>query len=197
VPNFKDKLVTQVRAADRKAKKEVAKQRADEAKRQAAEDKKRQAEEKAKQAKMTKEEFDRLNKTKATAKTSRQVAKIDTKGITGGVAEGSSESKAGQGGKALVSDNDDELQNYYAMFKDRMRRAFEPPPGLSDTLVAHVEVVMNVDGSLSGARIVRTSGSRVFDQAILEAIRQIRLPAKPDRKSEKIQFDFSAREQGN
>jgi colicin import membrane protein len=196
-PNFKQQLNNQIRAATKKAQKEIARERAAEKKRLADEEKKRLAEQKAQQAKMTKADFDRMNKTKAAAKTPPKVAKVTTDGIVDGVADGSVESKAGQGGKALVSTNDDEQLVWDTMFKERMRREFEPPPGMSDTLVARVEVTCNADGSLSGARIARTSGSRDFDNAILEAIRRVRLPAKPDKRTEKIQFDFTAKEQEN
>jgi colicin import membrane protein len=190
-PNFKQQIANRVRQAENKAKKEIAKERKAEEKR-LAEEKKREL------AKMTKADFDRLNKMKSAAKTPTKIERVTTEGITQGVADGSVENKTGgQGGKALVSNNDDEQLVWDTMFKERMRREFEPPPGMSDTLVAKVEVTCNADGSLTGARIARSSGSRDFDNAILEAIRRVRLPAKPDKRTEKIQFDFTAKEQEN
>jgi TonB family protein len=102
---------------------------------------------------------------------------------------------AAPGARALQSNADDVLESYYALFKQRLRAEFEPPPGLSDSLKATVSVRSNSDGSLSNARIVRGSGSRDFDRAVLEAIQRVRMPARPEtRKTETIEFIFTMRE---
>jgi TonB family protein len=59
-----------------------------------------------------------------------------------------------------------------------------------------VEVTSRADGSLSGARVVKGSGSREFDNAVLDAIKRVRMPARPDKKTETVQFDFSMRDRG-
>ena len=100
----------------------------------------------------------------------------------------------GAGGKALKSDNDDVLAAYDALFKQRLRAEFEPPPGLSDSLKAEIEVRSNADGSITGGRVTKSSGSPEFDRAVLEALRRVRMPARPDRKSELISFTFTMRE---
>jgi len=41
---------------------------------------------------------------------------------------------------------------------------------------------------------VQSSGSKEFDQAVLDALKRIRLPARPDRKSEELTFTFSMKE---
>ncbi|MBI4621942.1 MAG: cell envelope integrity protein TolA [Verrucomicrobia bacterium] len=186
VPNFARQIRKEVIRAESKAKAAVAKERAAEAKRLAEE-----------QKRMTKEEFDRANKAaKATPNAAPpKVARIDAEGIAKGMVGGSSANKVGgAGGKALVSDHDDVLAAYFSMFKQRLRAAFEAPPGLSDNLVALVRVQSNADGSLTGARIVTGSGSAEFDRAVLEAVRRTRMPARPDGKSESIDFPFVMRE---
>ena len=188
-PDFKKQIKQDVRTAVNKAKKEIAKERAAEKKR---------LEEEAKR--MTKEEFDRANKAKSVASVNPKnpaVKKIDVEGIAKGVAGGSSANKVGgAGGKAMTSDNSDVLAAYDALFKQRLREKFEPPPGLSDSLKVTIEVRSASDGSLSGARVVRSSGSKEFDFAVLDAIKRVRMPSRPDKKGETVEFDFSMRERG-
>jgi colicin import membrane protein len=184
VPNFKKKLMYEVVRGDAKAKYQLRKEREAEKKRQAEEAKR-----------LTKEEFDRAQKNKSTGSTPpTKVPRIDGEGIAKGVVGGSVNNKVGgAGGKALRTDNDDVLGAYYAMFKQRMRAEFEAPPGLSDSLQAKVSVRSNPDGTLTNARITRPSGSRVFDQAALEAIKRVKMPPRPDGKAEPFEFDFTMR----
>lgn len=187
VPNFKKKLLYEVVRGDAKAKREIRKEREAEAKR-LAEEKKR----------MTLEEFNRTqkNKTSSTKVASAKITPIDGEGIAKGVVGGSTNNKVGgAGGKALRNDSDDVLGSYYSMFKARLREKFESPPGLSDSLKAMVEVRSNLDGSLTSPRITQTSGSREFDNAVVDAIRRVRMPARPpERKAETIEFVFYMRE---
>ena len=137
--------------------------------------------------------IDRARQAGAPAK----VARIDGEGIAKGVVGGSSANrKGGAGGKALTSTGEGVLDSYYAYFKRELRTAFEPPPGLSDSLKATLEVRSNPDGSLSNARIAVSSGSREFDQAVLAAVRRVRMPARPaeHRSAETFEFVFTMRE---
>ena len=186
-PNFKRQITRELIRAESKTKKEITKERAAEAKRLADEAKK-----------MTKAEFDAQHKAKA-APTSKsapvKVAKIDAEGIAKGVVGGSTANKTGgAGGKALSSNNDDRQAAWDAQFKQRLRRGFEAPPALSDTLKVSIEIRSNADGSIIGSRVVKSSGSKEFDRAVLDAIRRLRMPARPDRKSELIQFVFALSE---
>ena len=95
---------------------------------------------------------------------------------------------------ALVREDGDVLDAYFSLLKQRLKSAFEPPPGLSDTLVASVEVRSNSDGTLSRARITKSSGSAEFDRAVLDAITHTQMPARPDGRSETISFPFTMRE---
>jgi colicin import membrane protein len=189
VPNFAKKIKQQVRTAENKAKRDIAKERAAEEKRQ-AEEKKR----------MSKAEFDAQNKAKSTPQTASKssptkVAKVDAEGIAKGVKDGSTNNKkGGSSGTALKVENPAVLDAYFALFKQRLREKFEPPPGLSDSLMVTIAVRSNADGSLTGARIDKSSGSREFDEAVLDAIRRVRMPARPDGKSELVTFDFSMRD---
>lgn len=185
VPNFKKKILYDVVRGDAKAKLQLRREREAEKKRQAEEAKR-----------LTKEEFDRAQRAKATATSSPPTKgpRIDGEGIAKGVVGGSVNNKVGgAGGKALKSDNEDVLGAYYTMFKQRVRAEFEPPPGLSDALRATISVRSNPDGSLTQVRITRSSGSRIFDTAVLEAIKRVKMPARPDSKAETFEFDFTMR----
>ncbi len=169
----------------------------DRAAREAAE-KKAKLEE-AKQKKMSKEEFDRQNKSGVSSKTgtSQKIAKIDAEGIAKGVVGGSTGNKTGgAGGKALSRDEGDALDLYFSLLKRRLKEALDKPPGLSDTLVAIVEVRIAGNGLLSDARISRSSGSEEFDQSALAAIARVRsIGPRPDGKSEVLHIPFRMREE--
>ncbi len=190
VPNFKKKIQYEIVRGDAKAKLQLRREREAEQKR-LAEERKRAAED---AKRMTKEEFDRAQRAKGAP---AKVARIDGEGIAKGVVGGSTANrKGGAGGKALTSTGEGVLDSYYAYFKRELRTAFEPPPGLSDALKATLEVRSNPDGSLSNARIAVSSGSRDFDQAVLAAVRRVRMPARPaeHRAAETFEFVFTLRE---
>ncbi|MEO6004228.1 MAG: TonB family protein [Opitutus sp.] len=152
-----------------------------------------------KQKKLTKEEFDRQNKSGAAPKTgtSPKVARVDAEGIRRGVVGGSTSNKTeGAGGKALSRDEADELDLYFSLLKRRLKEALDKPPGLSDSLVAIVEVHMAANGLMSGAKISQSSGSEEFDQAALAAIVRVRsVGTRPDHKSEVLRIPFRMREE--
>ncbi len=194
IPNFKRKIQYEIVRGDSRAKLQLKREREAEARRLAAERKR-----------ISKEEFDRAQKNQAAPAAAggktppTKVARIDSEGIAKGVIGGSTNNKiGGAGGKALQSNVDDVLEGYYALFKQKLRTEFEPPPGLSDSLKATVAVQSNADGSLTQTRIVRSSGSREFDRAVIEAIGRVRMPPRPEsRKAEMIEFVFTMRETGD
>lgn len=180
LPNIRRDVIR----AESQAKKDIEKQRK-------AEEKKL-ADEKKKQA-----ELEAQNKAKASNSKSSQtkVARVDVEGIQRGLAEGSANSKAGAGGKALRSDNDDVLGAYFQLFKEKVQRICEAPPGLSESVRGEFEFTIHADGSISGARVLKSSGNSDFDQAVLDAIRRVRMPAHPEKKTESVKFAYSMRDQ--
>jgi colicin import membrane protein len=167
--------------ADLRAKREVAKQREEEQKR------------------LTKEEFDRANKARVADKSPLpKAARIDAEGIAKGVAGGSTANKeGGANGRALTSTEGSALERYESALIAALRRALEEekPPGLSESLIATVEFRISVDGTLSGVRITRSSGSADFDNAVRAAFRRVgSIGPRPDGKSEVLELDFLARE---
>ena len=178
----------------RTAKSNAARQIAREEKQRQAEEKKREAEQ-ARQ--MSYEEFLKQKGAPSSKTASTKVPKVDGKGIAKGVLGGSTENTVGGAkGTALHSDNDDVLAAYYEYFKEEVRRNFEQQPRWSDALKAKIEVRSHADGSLTNARITKTSGDKDFDQAVLESIRRVKLPARPDKKTETIEFEFTRRAPG-
>ena len=84
-----------------------------------------------------------------------------------------------------------ELEAYFAELRRRLRAALETPPGVSEELVATVDVLLAADGSLSHAHIAKSSGSAEFDRAVLVAIGRTRMSARPDGKSEVMTIPFT------
>lgn len=149
------------------------------------------------EAKLTKEQFDKTNKQKASVAPAGppKVAKIDTKGIREGVSGGSVENdRGGAGGKALVRPDGPVMEAYLSLLQQRLRAAFNKPPGLSDTLVTTIKVHINADGSLTGARITQFSGSDEFDAAAMAAVAATRMPPHPN-KGEDLSLPFKMKEQ--
>ncbi len=120
-------------------------------------------------------------------------AAVASRGIHGGVTGGTS-SAPGAGGHALTREQEDELSEYFAELKIKLRDEFAAPPDASDRLVAEVAFYLAADGSISRARITRSSGSAAFDEAVLEAFHRVRMPPRPDHTGEDDELDFSLRE---
>lgn len=127
----------------------------------------------------------------------KRTVRIDGEGIARGVVGGSTANKdGGAGGKALTREEGDLLDAYFALLKRKLKDALEKPLGLSDRLVAVAEVRIGADGTLSDARIKRSSGSDEFDHAVLEAIAHVRsIGPRPDGKSEMLSIPFHMHEE--
>lgn len=189
--------ITQIRAeaneklrrerAEKKAREEAAKKAKEEAAKKAKEDA-------AKSSRMTKEEFDRLNKSKTTpapkaGSSPIKVAKIDTKGITSGVIGGSTaNTKGGAGGTALTRAETDAVDAYVSLLATKIKNELDERPGVLPGLVVEVEIRIRSDGSITGFRILRSSGSADFDQAVREGMANIRMPPRPKGLSELQRF---------
>jgi colicin import membrane protein len=176
VPDIGKKLRNQVVRADSAVKMKLARERVAEEKR------------------LAKEEADREKMAKAAAPP--KYTKIDAAGIAKGVVGGfTANNVGGAGGKALVSDEGGPLERYFSLLKQRLQEALNRPAGLSDTLVATVEFRIAANGTLSGVRIVKHSGSAEFDQAVLDAFATVgSIGARPDGKSDINTLDFKMHE---
>jgi len=170
-------ILRKVLNADRKAKKEVAKER------------------EAEQKRLSKEEFDRANREKAAAakNTPPKIAKIDSVGIANGVNGGSRSSTSGARGTALKAEEGSEIERYTALLQSRLKEELDQTPGLDDGLRAEAEVHITPEGRLTRARITKSSGNDAFDQAVRHAIATVEMPPRPKGLGELQTIPFSTR----
>jgi len=104
-----------------------------------------------------------------------KVPRIDTEGIGDGVRGGSTANKrGGGGGKALTREEHDALDTYISFLIQELKKAHEPPPGVSDQLEAKVTFDITAGGSVLNPHIEKSSGNREFDDSVLEAFRRVK-----------------------
>ncbi|MET0262573.1 MAG: TonB family protein, partial [Rariglobus sp.] len=137
---------------------------------------------------MTKAEFDRMNKGKASPSQKAPtggggtgaVKRIDAAGIAGGVAGGSTSNKiGGAGGKALTRQDIELSDAYISLLIQRLKEAHQKPDGLSDLLQTTVRFRLTSSGTVTNVTIVSSSRNTEFDQSVLAAFRRITLPPPP------------------
>lgn len=149
--------------------------------------------------KMTKAEFDRLNKQKKVANAKprpapAKVKKIDARGIASGVVGGSPmNTTGGAGGKALTAAETNEIDRYVALLQQRLKDQLDQTPGLEDGLHAEAELHIMADGRLTRAQIVKSSRNEEFDLAVLRAIRAVKMPPRPKGLEQYQVIPFSTR----
>ena len=178
-PDFSKQIKRKIIRSEAKAKAEVKKER------------------EAEQKRLSKEEFDRQNRARVASASGGRVQHVDAEGIAGGVVGGSAANKTGgAGGKALSREAGDLMDAYFSLVKRKMKDALDKPPGLSDSLTAVAEFHLGSDGSVSGARISRSSGNAEFDRAVLDAVSRYRtIGARPDHKGETLALTFKMKEE--
>lgn len=163
------------------------------------------AEAAAKAKTMSKTEFDRLNKNKSLAAqkggtpggAGTSLKKIDSEGIAGGVAGGSTANKTGgAGGKALTRQDVELNDAYISLLIQRLKQAHQKPDGLSDLLEATVKFRLTSSGAVVGVTILSSSRNAEFDQSVLAAFRRISLPPPPPNlKTSDYTLTFKMREE--
>ncbi len=188
--------ITQIRkeANDRLARQRAEKKARQEAAKKAKEDAARKAKEEAASRKMTKAEFDKLNKAKKSpVSTSKggavKVQKIDTQGIVNGVLGGSTANKiGGAGGTALTRAEGDAVELYTALLARKIKDELDERPGVGAGLTVEVEIRILADGTIRGFRILDSSGSGEFDDAVRETFAKLKMPPRPKGLSEVQRF---------
>jgi len=137
--------------------------------------------------KMTKADFDRMNKGKGTTASQKpggggatSVKRIDSEGIAGGVAGGSTNNKTGgAGGKALTRQDIELSEAYISLLIQRLKEAHKKPEGVSDLLQATVKFRLTSSGTVVSVTIISSSRNAEFDQSVLAAFNRISLPPPP------------------
>ncbi len=193
VPNFARQIKRTIQKEKAKTDKEIKKQREADA---------RAAKERELASKrMSYQEFAKSNGSKTNASQRPNAAgtgapgpRIDASGIKKGVTGGTGAGSKGAGGTALTAAEGERMERYESMLIQRLKEAHEKPGGLSDLLNADVRFTIAANGSFSGVRIVRSSGNADFDQSVLEAFGRVKMPARPDGKTEVIELTFRMKE---
>lgn len=197
-PNFKQVVKDRLRQEKRKVDREIKKQRAAEAAaaKAAAEEAKRKA------AATSYEQFQKQNAAKATGKSpgapsataSGPGKRIDASGIKKGVMGATGAGSSGAGGTALARAMANEMDAYFGMLIQRLRDSHANPAGLSDLLNAEVQFTVAANGTISGVRIIRSSGNAEFDKSVLEAFARVKMPARPDKDTDVQRLTFRIKE---
>ena len=126
-----------------------------------------------------------------------KIPKIDAQGIAQGVKGGSTaNTKGGGGGKALTREQQDAMNTYISMLIQELKRAHEPPPGVSDRLEARVTFDITASGAILNPRIVKSSGDKEFDQSVIAAFLRMRsIGPTPNRRSDTWTVTFKMRDE--
>lgn len=126
------------------------------------------------------------NNARSTGKTPRINSKAYEEAMAG-AASGNNASKA-----TIAA-----LDKYFAKLNRALQMAFALPPGVSDQLEADVEFYLAADGTLSAVRIVKSSGDREFDAAVIEAFRKVRsIGPVPSGKGGSYSIAFNVNDAG-
>jgi colicin import membrane protein len=113
-----------------------------------------------------------------------KIAKIDAEGIAKGVIGGSTANKTGgAGGKALSRGEQDLMETYYALIKQRVKEA-KKPVDCDPNVVATVGFHVSPAGTFSQVRIIRSSGNAEFDQSVVDAFHQVSSVRRQDEQGE-------------
>lgn len=125
-----------------------------------------------------------------------KVPRIDAQGIAKGVQGGSTaNTKGGGGGKALSREQQDALDTYFSMLIQELKRAHEPPPGVSDRLEVRVKFDITASGAILSPVVVKSSGNKEFDRSVIDAFLRVRsIGPMPTRRGDTITVTFKMRD---
>ena len=112
--------------------------------------------------------------------------RVDAQGIAQGVKGGSTaNTRGGGGGKALTREEADQMSTYISLLIQELKKAHEPPPGVSDRLETKVTFDITASGAILNPRISKSSGDKAFDDSVLEAFLRMRsIGPTPNRRSD-------------
>jgi colicin import membrane protein len=175
IPNFSKKVVnTAIRRESRIMQKYE--------KEKAAEERKRKEEE-LKSQRITQAEFDARNKS-----SSSKVRHIDTEGVINGSRNTSGATKEGANGTADTREEGDASEAYQSMMHAKLREQLDEKSGISKGLMVEVEIRILASGAITDFRILRSSGSTEFDNAVRDAFGAMRMPPRPTGVHETMRF---------
>jgi TonB family protein len=131
------------------------------------------------------------------ARRSGAAPKVDYQGIVNGVRGGSTaNTRGGGGGKALTRAESDQLSTYISLLIQELKKAHEPPSGVSDQLETKVTFDITASGAILNPRISKSSGNREFDDSVLDAFRRMRsIGPTPNRRPDTWTVTFKIRDE--
>jgi TonB family protein len=137
---------------------------------------------------------------KQTAPSTRKAAnvpRVDATGIAQGVKGGSTaNTRGGGGGNALTREKQNEMNTYISLLIQELKKAHEPPPGVSDRLETKVTFDITASGAILNPRISKSSGDKAFDESVLEAFLRMRsIGPTPNRRSDTWTVTFKMRDE--
>lgn len=133
----------------------------------------------------------------STVRRAATAPKVDYQGIANGVRGGSTaNTRGGGGGKALTREEADQLSTYISLLIQELKKAHEPPSGVSDQLEAKVTFDITASGAILSPRISKSSGNREFDESVLDAFRRMRsIGPTPNRRPDTWTVTFKMRDE--
>src|SRR5438105_4251762 len=88
-----------------------------------------------------------------------------------------------------------QLNTYISLLIQELKRAHEPPPGVSDRLEAKVTFDITASGAILNPRITKSSGDKAFDESVLEAFLRMRsIGPTPNRRADTWTVTFKMRD---
>jgi colicin import membrane protein len=122
--------------------------------------------------------------------------RVDATGIAQGVRGGSTaNTRGGGGGNALSREQQNQLDTYISLLIQELKKAHEPPPGVSDRLETKVTFDITASGAILNPRISKSSGDKAFDESVLEAFLRVRsIGPTPDHRSATWSVTFKMRD---
>ncbi len=135
--------------------------------------------------------------TKQPTKSTAKVPRVDATGIAQGVQSGSAANKkGGGGGKALTREQADALDTYFSLLVQELKRAHEPPAGVSDDLQTQVTFDITASGAIMNPRIKKSSGNKEFDRSVIEAFLRVRsVGPMPTRRPDTVTVTFKMKDE--
>ena len=122
--------------------------------------------------------------------------RVDATGIANGIKGGSAKSRSGEGGKALTREEADQMSTYISLLIQELKKAHEPPPGVSDRLETKVTFDITASGAILNPRISKSSGDKEFDVSVLEAFLRMRsIGPTPNRRADTWTVTFRMRDE--
>ncbi|MEJ1972022.1 MAG: energy transducer TonB [Lacunisphaera sp.] len=104
--------------------------------------------------------------------------------------------RGGGGGKALTREQQDQMSTYVSLLIQELKKAHEPPPGVSDKLEARVTFDITASGAILNPRISKSSGNKDFDDSVIDAFLRVRsIGPTPNRRSDTWTLTFRMRDE--